>query len=355
MDASGLSLPRILTWPNFISEACTVQAMLDRELTTGPNDWKLLCFERMRVLDMVHYWAMGTHTKYQGRLSGAISLFESEYDLDCRILRPTPLLRPPATADIGLIWMMESYSLRTARLRGTDELQLLSNTTVRQFRSATSQYLAWDMMVAHPASAYFDQQRRLILQSCRATNSLGSSLFASGIAARIGDDVTPLVALLDRHIRFLTAELDERYLSAKKPKARRTAALSGLATLLLWLGWLRSSETFNLRWSDFHVVEPGDGPTVDLPLSCGVVGVRLGPETKSSRTKAVDLPMAYQTLSGYHLGKWFHRACRSSDIGADYQNSTSRVSTHPVGTRWKSYYYRHELTLLLGSFHDTEK
>jgi hypothetical protein len=103
--------------------------MLDRELT-GPNDWKLMCFERMRVLDMVHYWAMGTHTKYQGKLR-AISTFGSEYDLDSRILRPTPLLHPPATADIGLMWMMESYSLRTTRLRGTDELQLLSNATIR--------------------------------------------------------------------------------------------------------------------------------------------------------------------------------------------------------------------------------
>jgi hypothetical protein len=43
-----------MTWPNFMCEACTVRAMLDRELT-GPNDWKLLCFERMRVLDIVHY------------------------------------------------------------------------------------------------------------------------------------------------------------------------------------------------------------------------------------------------------------------------------------------------------------
>jgi hypothetical protein len=29
------------------------------------------------------------------------------------------------------------------------------------------------------------------------------------------------------------AELDEQYLSARTPKARRTAALAGLATLLL--------------------------------------------------------------------------------------------------------------------------
>jgi hypothetical protein len=66
-------------------------------------------------------------------------------------------------------------------------------------------------------------------------------------------------------------------------------------------------------------VEPEDGPTVDLPYGCGVVGVRLGPETKSSRNKAVDMFLAYQCLSaGYHLGKWFHRGRRSCGIGADY-------------------------------------
>jgi hypothetical protein len=314
--------------------------MLDRELT-GPSDWKLMCFERMRVLDMSHYWSLGTHAKHQGKLK-AISQFETDFDLDHRILRPTPILRPPAGADIGLMWLMESYSLRTTRLRGTDELQLLSNATVRQLRSATSQYLAWDLMVSRPDSAYFDQQRRLICQPCRPTDGLGCSLFASGIAARIGENVTPSIALLDRHIRNLDAELEEQYLSARTPQARQKAALAGLATLLLWLGWLRSSETFELCWKDFNVVEPNDGPTVDLPRGCGVVGIRLGPETKSSRTKAVDLSVAYQTLSGYHCGKWFHRARRSCGIGADYKACAARVFTHSSGTPWTSHYYRHE-------------
>jgi hypothetical protein len=137
-------------------------------------------------------------------------------------------------------------------------------------------------------------------------------------------------------------DLEDTYLSARTPQARRKAALAGFATLLLWLGWLRSSETFDACWSDFDVVEPEDGPTMDLPRGCGVVGVRLGPETKSSRNKPVDMSMAYQTLSGYHVGKWFHRARRSSGIGADYKTCTARVFTHASGTPWTSFYYRHE-------------
>jgi integrase len=313
--------------------------MIDRELT-GPSDWKLMCFERMRILDMAHYWAVGTHAQYQSKLN-AISQFELAFGIEQRILRPTPLLRPPASSDIGLMWMMESYSLRTTTLRGTDERQLLSNATVRQLRSATSQYCAWDLMVSKPDGVYFDQQRRLICQPCRPTDGLGCSLFASGIASRIGEDVSPSVALLDRHVRSLLSDLEELYLSAQATAARRHAALAGLATLLLWLGWLRSSETFDLRWQDFDVVEPENGPLVDLPRGCGVVGVRLGPETKSSRNKAVDMFIAYQCFSGYHIGKWFHRARRCCGIGADYKECSSRVFTHPAGTPWTSHFYRH--------------
>jgi hypothetical protein len=100
--------------------------MLDREVT-GVTDWKLMCFERMRMLDMAHCWSAGTHSKYQGKLS-AFAQFESEYDL--RVLCPTPLLRPPDGAEIGLMWMMESYSLQQSRLTGMDDFSPLSNATV---------------------------------------------------------------------------------------------------------------------------------------------------------------------------------------------------------------------------------
>jgi hypothetical protein len=107
-DGSGLIFLRIKTWPTFICEACTVRSMLDRELT-GFTHWKLMCFERMLVLDIAHCWSAGTHSKYQIKLS-ALAHFESEYDLP--VLRPTTtLLCPHDGAEIGLMWMMESYSL----------------------------------------------------------------------------------------------------------------------------------------------------------------------------------------------------------------------------------------------------
>ena len=113
--------------------------------------------------------------------------------------------------------------------------------------------------------------------------------------------------------------------------------------LLLWLRWLRPSDTFHfLGWQDFDVVEPDDGRIVDLPLGCGVVGVRLRPETKSSWNKAVGMSLAYQCLSGYHLGKWFHRARHHSDIDADYKGCVTRVFTQSSGTPWTSHFYCYE-------------
>jgi hypothetical protein len=127
--------------------------------------------------------------------------------------------------------------------------------------------------------------------------------------------------------------LEETYLSARTPKARRMAALAGFATLLLWLGWLRSSETFDACWSDFDVVEPKDGPTMDLRRGCGVVGIRLGPDAKSSCTTPVDMSMAHQTLLGYHIGKWFHQARQSLGVGAEF--------AHASGTPWTLCYCWH--------------
>jgi hypothetical protein len=123
------------------------RSMMDRELM-GPKDWKLKCFERMRVLDMIHSWSIGTHTQYQSKV-GAIAQFEMEYGMNRRILRPTSLLRPPSSPDIGLMmWLMEAYiSLRTTKIRGTDNNKFLSNASVRPLRSAASQYQAWDLMV----------------------------------------------------------------------------------------------------------------------------------------------------------------------------------------------------------------
>jgi hypothetical protein len=253
------------------------------------------------------------------------------------ILKPTPLLCPLAGPDIPVQWCQESYSLRQGSVRRWDGSDLtLAFSTVRSMRSAVSQFLAWDMMVAHPSATYMDDRKRIVRLLVCPTDSLSSTLHASGMGARIGDEAKPLMALLDRHVRFLDHSLNARFLAATDFAVQRDLALAGLANCQFWCGWLRTSETFDTEWQDFQVVEPRDGPQVDLPVGCEFVGCRLQPETKSNRTSQPDCIMAYTTASGYSLGKWFHRARRCSHVGSVWSSTASKVFITLDSTAWTS-------------------
>lgn len=303
-DGLGLSFPSVKDWPTFVCEACTVRAVLGRELT-GANDWKLLCLERMRLIDMAHYWAAGTHNTYQDRLR-VIRNFEAAFDFS--ILKPTFLLRPPAGPEIPLMWCQESYSLRrgAGRLQGALGDLTLAFSTIRSLWSAASQFFAWDSMVSQPNVSYMDDRKRVLQLPCCPTDNLSYTLHAAGMSSRVGNESKPSMALLDRHVRYLDKSLAARFRLSVIPREKRELALAGLSNILFWLGWLRTSEVFSCEWRDFTLVEPPDGPQVDLPVGCGMFGCKLQPETKSNRTSRPDCIMAYRTISGYSPGIWFH-------------------------------------------------
>ena len=118
--------------------------------------------------------------------------------------------------------------------------------------------------------------------------------------------------LLDRHVRSLDVHLDRLYRTSTSETEQRSIALAGTANLFLWLGWLRSSEVFGLRWCNVvDVTPPDEGPSLDLPQGIGAVSCRLQPETKSSRDRTADCFIAFQTVSGYELGKWIARVARA--------------------------------------------
>jgi hypothetical protein len=134
------------------------------------------------------------------------------------------------------------------------------------------------------------------------------------------------VALLDGHIHCLNSELNHTYLASIDVLERHQITLAGFANLLLWLCWLRSSKCFGLTWQDLQVMEPEDiAITMNLPIGCGMVSGHLDPETKSAHCHRPDVPMMYKSLSGLHLGKWFHCAqhaccvgCPSISVGTFY-------------------------------------
>ncbi len=57
---AGLVCPDVRNRPHLICEACTVRSILDHELY-GSRDWQMMCFEPMRILDMVHSFSSATH------------------------------------------------------------------------------------------------------------------------------------------------------------------------------------------------------------------------------------------------------------------------------------------------------
>ena len=335
--SGGLVFPKISTWPTFVCEACTVRAVLDRELT-APDDWKLLCFERMRLLDMAHSWAEGTHSLYQSKIR---FLHRFAHAFGVRVLSRAPLAQPPVGDEIPLMWAQLSYSLQPGRRRTPEGTRMtLSYGTIRQLRSAASQHMAWDMMVRYPGHVYVDQGKRVINQACRPTDSLGATMFAAGLKARLGDESRPSVALLDRHVRWLDVDLDQRYRVARSDEVRCELAKAGLANLSFWLGWLRSRETFDMQWYRVALIEAADGPSVDLPRGIGVTQFFMGPETKSNRSRTADVIMASKTVSGYHISRWVQRVRLSSGGGSDWSDDRSLVFSHPDGTAWTSAYFR---------------
>ena len=306
---------------------CTVRAVLGRELSS-PSDVRLVCFERMRLLDLFHGWASNTHSLYQTKLR-QIRGFEQQYEVV--ILPREGPSAPPVSLDIPLAWCQESLLLPAS----PDAAGSIAYNTARQLRSATSQYLTLHSLLCHPSS-YFDPQRRLLLQPARATDAAAMTLLHHGLAARIGTASHPSVALLFRHIQSLINSLSAQ-LAAVPPVPDPLPILRALvATHFLWLGWLRSSELFGLCWQDVTVVPPTSGPSIDLPVGLGVLLLRLLPETKSSRTTTADVVISYATRSGLHPGHWFERLHHA--LGSP--SPQSRLFIHADGTPWTSRSFR---------------
>ena len=286
--------------------------------------------ERMRLIDMSWHWSSGTHTQYQSKIN-TIRTFEHEFGIS---VLPVPRLpSPPTSPDIPLMWCMEAQSTRPGRKE-----KHISHTTVRQLRSAASQFFQWSALVSHPNSSWLNKEKRLLYQPCRPTDSAAFSIFFTGLSSRMGDLTNPSHALLERHVREVGLYLNHIYKTATDPIVRREAALGGLANLLLWLGWLRSMECFTLTWEDVDSIHHSRSAKYELPTGVGFLELRLAPETKSNRTKRVDVVIAHLSGSGFQPARWFRRA-RSQSPGS---SCTSLIFTDAAGAPWTSQFFRQQ-------------
>jgi hypothetical protein len=334
-DEAGLRFPVVKHWPMFICEACTVRSVLDRELG-GPNDGTLLQLERMRVLDMAHAWTKGTYSTYSSKLS-YLQRFESLHGL---VLLSEPRVdRPPNTRAISLMWAELAYSLKTVTKGGVG--RPISFGTIRQLRSAAAQHMLLGWTIAKAGQVHIDSRASVVhLASCRPTDDGSIALFTKGLRSRLGDDPTPTTPLLDRHVRAMDEYFDLQWRTSVSESDKVMWARAGLANLLLWLGWLRATETFGLRWCDVTCIRPLDGPIHDLPPGMGCLLLRLSAETKSERGRSADVPIAYTTLSGYTAGTWYERLLCAYPNRACVDTDASFVFSTAAGGPWTSAYFR---------------
>ena len=331
-DNKGLVLPTLSIWPRFVCELCTVRATIGRELGCKGDRW-LLQLERMRVLDMMHHWASSTMGQYQSKLR-AVRRFEQAHP-GLNVLVSPPLSSPPCGPGIGAMWMELHASVQPSRRRGRRYGEFPSYGTVRQYRSAASQFLGWDEATRSPDRSYF-MHSTLLSGPVRSTDSAAYTYFARGLSVRMGDRSVPATALLHRHVQGLDMWFESLYHGAPPGGTRLSHAQAGLTNILLWLSWLRGGELFDIQWKDVDLIWPGEGGSLDLPLDLGAVLLRLRPETKSSRTRTADLAICMTTALGLDLGKWVRRALHETPDQAPHSPLFLPIG----GSRWDSRYYR---------------
>ena len=340
-DGKGLTLPPLPDFQGFICEACTVRAAMNRELSPRVEDGALLMLERMRLIDMVFYWSLGTHQQYQGKVR-VLRRFGERFEVS--FLQCTPILRPPVADSIPIQWAQEWYALQPARWRrSTDTSTSPGNSrvgygTVRALRSAASQFFRLDMIFSTPDSVYMDQSHRVIRVSAVCpTDSLEATLFQKGFAVRTGRDAKPSTALHVRHVLYLDRSLRKMYGRASSRLHKLEVARAGLANALFWMGWLRSQEGFSLRWGDILITLPGDGASEGLEPGIGVVKLKLLEDTKTSRNATADIILAFCSALGLSPGFWLMEI---KNLLGSTPDPNAHVFVHPDGSKWDSAYFR---------------
>jgi hypothetical protein len=122
---AGLQFPPLPDFPGYICEACKVRSQTDSELVSTP------ALERMRFIDLVRAWSTKTLKLYQGGLC-RIRAFETRFGV--QVLRITPLIKPPRSDAIPLMWVQQHYALQPTRWRrktSTDDINRVTYGTTR--------------------------------------------------------------------------------------------------------------------------------------------------------------------------------------------------------------------------------
>jgi hypothetical protein len=189
----------------------------------------------MRLIDMDHNWAFGTHKSYQSKLR-ILGDFERSFQVP--ILQPKSLEHPPRSPSIPLMWAQECYSLYPARWKRYSNAP--SNTVVfgsiRGLRSSASQLYALELLTANPDRIMMDtKSRHVVVKGCSPTDDLGFSHFTAGMKRHIGEHSQPSTALLERQVKWINQLAENQF---DRPFRLNSVKLPVVwLSLIFWDGW----------------------------------------------------------------------------------------------------------------------
>ena len=327
-----------LVLPISLCELCTVRTHLGRELDPYLlSDNTLLGLERMRMIDAAHAWAPKTLENACRTLRNVDKFFSS-----CQLpsihhqLQLPSLQHPPLDISIPLFWSMEHYTTYPSSKKG----HVPTWNTGRSQRSALSLYSSWAAAFCFPHHSYKDNDNRVLsVLAISPSDNILSRMTAGGIGARLGTESRPSQALSHHHIHWNQRYRHHLLTPKSSLPLQYEIAAAQCAELIAWLGWLRSTELFNLRMEDVELVPPEQGAVYDLPPNVGAILLRLLHSTKSSRNKQVDIVISWLTSSGLSLGYWM--SCLFTSLHRlKWADPKCYLFRSPSNTPWTSLHFR---------------
>ena len=93
------------------------------------------------MIDQANAWSSGSHAGYQSGLR-RFSRFHSDFGVP--ILHSTPLVSPPRSPSIGMMWTQQQYATQTLKGRHSQNSDRFLFQTARLLRSAGAYFYAWD-------------------------------------------------------------------------------------------------------------------------------------------------------------------------------------------------------------------
>ena len=336
----GLQYPPLLAGLPFICELCSVRANIGRELTPSPIDLSLVALERMRLIDLAHYWSTSTLRKNMSGLKILLS-FHSRFGLSMPQL--VSVSHPPVDSCIRLFWCMEHRAIQPSPRSRSGTVGFSSLWSIR---SAFSSYDAFlHGLVLHPANVFRDQHNRFASAPfVSGSENIAAQMTVRGLSARLGTVTIPSKILHARHIHWNQQNRLSKLLRTDLNPVTVYHLVAGqCAEFCGWLGWLRSGECFTLTRDSVKLIPPHLAVAFGLPPDLGCVLLSLLPETKSSRTLTADVVLAWTTSSGLLVGRFF-------ELLLDIQTTLGRTAPDsilfqdPVSDQgWSSYSYRHHI------------